>query len=98
MKTLLHTVKNGESLSDLAARFHTTAASIAVRNNLKGELFEGLKLIIEEQAAFGYTVRPFDTVEGIGKKFGVSPEKLKTLNMTDTVFVGQRILIPSEKE
>lgn len=98
MKTVLHTVKCGESLADLAAKFHTTTATIAVRNNLKGEIFEGLKLIIEEQAAFGYTVRPFDTIDSIAKKFGVTSERLKTLNMTDAVFVGQRILIPSEKE
>ena len=82
MKTVLHTVKCGESLADLAAKFHTTAAAIAVRNNLKGEIFEGLKLIIEEQAAFGYTVRPFDTIDSIAKKFGVTSERLKTLNMT----------------
>lgn len=98
MKSVLYTVKEGDSLANIAAKFHTAGAVVAARNNLKGELFEGMKLIIDEQEAFGYTVRPFDTVNGIAAKFGVSADKLRRLNSLEEVFVGQRILIPEDSK
>lgn len=97
MKTVLYTVKEGDSLSSVAEKFHTSRAAIIMRNDLKGEPFKGMKLIVEETEAFGYTVRPFDTIEGIASKFGVRADELKKLNGISAVFVGQRILVPSDK-
>lgn len=98
MKTVLYTAKEGEKLSQIAARFHTAEAAIRAKNGLKGEPFEGMKLLIEEQEAFGYTVRPFDTVGVIAGKFNTTSERIRELNGIDEVFVGQRILVPSESE
>lgn len=98
MKTVLYTVKEGDSLSSVAEKFHTSSAAITERNGLRGEPFEGMKLIVEEREAFGYTVRPFDTLESIAAKFGKSAEDLKKMNGVSAVFVGQRILVPSDKE
>lgn len=98
MKTFLYTARDGDSLAKIAAKFHTSESAIAARNDMRGEPFEGMKLIIEEQRAFGYTVRPFDTAESIADKFRVSCEKLKKLNNIDAVFVGQRILVPEKDE
>lgn len=97
MKAVLYTVKKGDTLSSVAARFHASPSVIAEKNNLKGAPFEGMKLIIEEQEAFGYTVRPFDTIESIAAKFNVSRESVKKINGLDAVFVGQRILVPMSR-
>lgn len=96
MKTVLYTVKDGEKLSLIAERFHTAEAAIRAKNGLKGEPFEGMKLLVDEQEAFGYTVRPFDTLGVIAAKFNTTSDKLRELNGIDEVFVGQRILVPSE--
>ena len=98
MKTVLYTVKEGDKLSRIAERFHSAEAAIRVRNGLNGEPFEGMRLLIDEQEAFGYTVRPFDTVDGIAAKFGTTGEKIRQLNGIDEVFVGQRILVPESGE
>ena len=74
MKTVLYTVKKGDTLPSIAAKFHASQSVIAERNNLKGQPFEGMKLIIDEQEAFGYTVRPFDSIRSIAAKFGISEE------------------------
>lgn len=97
MKTILYTVKEGDTLASVATKFHTSQTAVAERNNLKGEPFEGMKLVVEETEAFGYTVRPFDTVESIAAKFCVKAEDVRRLNGTQAVFVGQRILVPTER-
>ncbi len=94
MKSVLYTVREGDSLAKIAAKFHTAEAAIASRNNLKGEPFEGMKLIVEETEAFGYTVRPFDTVDSVAAKFSTTAEALRKLNDVEEIFVGQRILVP----
>ena len=96
MQTVLYTVKDGERLSQIAERFHSAEAAIRAKNSLRGEPFEGMKLLIDEQEAFGYTVRPFDTVGVIAAKFNTTSEKIRELNEIDEVFVGQRILVPSD--
>jgi LysM repeat protein len=44
-----------------------------------------------------YTVRPNDTLYGIGRRFGVSVQAIKTRNglQGDMIWVGQRLIIPS---
>ena len=96
MKTVLYTVKKGDTLPSIAAKFHASQSVIAERNNLKGQPFEGMKLIIDEQEAFGYTVRPFDSIRSIAAKFGISEESIESLNGVSAVFVGQRILVPEK--
>lgn len=95
MKAVLYTVKKGDTLPAIAAKFHTAQSAIAAKNNLHGEPFEGMKLIVEEQEAFGYTVRPFDTLESIAAKFRITADSLRRMNGLEAVFVGQRILVPS---
>ncbi len=97
MKTLLYTVKEGETLAEISGKFRTTSSALAAKNGIVGEPFEGMYLLVDEEEAFGYTVRPFDTVESIAAKFGVPSQKLKAFNGIDAVFVGQRILVPTEK-
>lgn len=96
MTEILYTVKRGDSLKSVASEFGAAPSEIAERNGLKGEPFEGMKLIVGKQRAFGYTVRPFDTAESIARKFGVSTERLKNINGTEAVFVGQRIFVPTD--
>lgn len=46
-----------------------------------------------------YTVEKGDTLSGIAKKFRTTPDELKKLNNLnkDTIFAGQKLIIPHEK-
>lgn len=91
-----HRVKEGESLTEIARQYHTTAASIAEVNNLDEDhrLQQDAKLIIPisarraaEMEAVAYSKRPTiykvrrgDTVLSIADDFGVPAEKIRRWN------------------
>lgn len=89
-----HTVEPGESLSHIAARYHTTSAAIAQVNSLDAdaELQTDAKLIIPvtpgrqvdkltfSKRASRYKVRKGDTVLSIADDFGVPAERLRKWN------------------
>lgn len=89
-----HTVEPGETLSHVAARYHTTSAAIAQVNSLDtdAELQTDAKLIIPvtpgrqvdkltfSNRATRYKVRKGDTVLSIADDFGVPAERLRKWN------------------
>ena len=91
-----HKVQQGERLSQVAARYHTTTQAIAQVNNLDedAELERDAKLIIpvtpgrrvdSDQLAFSkhatrYKVRKGDTVASVADDFGVPVDRLKKWN------------------
>ena len=89
-----HTVEPGETLSHIAARYHTTSAAIAQVNSLdaNGELPSDAKLIIPvtpgrevdkltfSKHASRYKVRKGDTILSIAEDFGVPAERLRSWN------------------
>jgi len=89
-----HTVEPGETLSHIAARYHTTSAAIAQVNGLDtdAELQTESKLIIPvtpgrqvdkltfSNRATRYKVRKGDTVLSIADDFGVPAERLRKWN------------------
>ncbi|HEX6881185.1 MAG TPA: LysM peptidoglycan-binding domain-containing protein [Terriglobales bacterium] len=89
-----HKVQDGESLSEIASRYHTTTKAIAEVNNLADdtELETNAKLIIpvtpgkkNELLTFSkhptrYRVRKGDTVASVADDFGVPVEKLRKWN------------------
>jgi membrane-bound lytic murein transglycosylase D len=89
-----HTVEPGETLSHIAARYHTTSAAIAQVNSLNSgaELQTDAKLIIPvtpgrqvdkltfSNRASRYKVRKGDTVLSIADDFGVPAERLRKWN------------------
>ncbi len=89
-----HKVQDGETLSEIASRYHTTTKAIAEVNNLGDdtELEKDAKLIIPvtpgkrtELLTFSkhpsrYKVRKGDTVESVADDFGVPVEKVRRWN------------------
>ncbi len=91
-----HRVKSGESLTEIARQYHTTAASIAEVNDLAEDkdLHQDTKLIIPisarraaEMEAVSYSkhptlykVRKGDTVLSVADDFGVPAEKVRRWN------------------
>ena len=89
-----HTVEPGESLSHIAARYHTTAAAITQVNSLDAaaDLQPAAKLIIPvtpgrqgdsltfSKHATRYKVRKGDTVLSIADDYGVPAERLRKWN------------------
>ncbi|MGZ4816553.1 MAG: LysM peptidoglycan-binding domain-containing protein [Terriglobales bacterium] len=89
-----HKVGNGESLSEIAHQYHTTAASIAEVNNVdtSDDLQVGTRLVIPiapgreaQRQAYSkrptiYKVRKGDTVLSVADDFSVPVEKLRSWN------------------
>ena len=91
-----HRVESGETLSEIASRYHTTATAIAEANNLEGTALKtDSKLIIPVSPAkpvsrpaalsyskhpVHYTVRKGDTVLSVADDFGVPAEKVRQWN------------------
>ncbi len=97
--TQYHTVKKGETLLSLAAKYKTSVEELKNWNNMKStRIFTGQRLIVnkyqkkDENTSY-YTVKKGDTLFEISRKTGVSVEKLKDYNnlSTNTLYPGQRI-------
>lgn len=102
---VVHIVQKGETLAAIATRYGTTTQALMRQNSLRNpnRVYTGQQLIIqagtgEQTGASGvYVVRRGQTLGSIAKQNGVSVEALKTANglRSDTVFVGQRLAIPT---
>ena len=90
---LVYRVEKDDSILSIANKFNTTVAKIKQLNNVEN-VVEGERLVIEETGG-SYVVGPFETLESISEKFGVSYEELKKLN-GEAVFLGERIVLPRE--
>ncbi|MCI8912359.1 MAG: LysM peptidoglycan-binding domain-containing protein [Clostridia bacterium] len=93
MSKVLVRVQSGMTLESLAEEYHTSVYAIRRLNNLQGDIFVGMRLVIEEINGFYYTVQPFDTLESVAKKFSVSEESIAQLNGVDRIFIGQKIFV-----
>ena len=80
-------------MESLAEEYHTSVYAIRRLNNLQGDIFVGMRLVIEEINGFYYTVQPFDTLESVAKKFSVSEESIAQLNGVERIFIGQKIFV-----
>ena len=97
-KTVTYTVVRGDTLSKIAAKFHTTVAKLVALNNLKNPnyIVVGQKLIISTDATVIYTVQRGDTLSAIAKKFNttvaaiVAKNNIKNPNL---IYVGQKLMI-----
>ncbi len=97
-------VKKGDSLWKIADRYNLYIRDILRANpKLKGKKYlrvgERICIPYKRKKAKGYIiyrVRPGDTLEKIGKKFGVSWREIKRINglKSTTIRVGQKLKIP----
>ena len=101
------TVKAGETLSDIAARYGVSVGSLMRENGLRdsNHVEAGQTLRLPSGAAAGvtagkgrHTVRSGDTLSAIAVQYGVSERQLMTLNglaSADHVERGQTLKLPS---
>lgn len=96
----IYTVVSGDSLYSIAQKYNTTVSNIKSWNRLTNDnLSVGQKLIVsepnEENYIF-YSVNAGDSLWSIANKYGISVDKLKSVNnLTSNILsIGQQLLIP----
>lgn len=105
----VYTVKSGDTLSSIAAKYKTTYQKLAAYNGISNpnKIYVGQKIKIPGAAQPAastvktYTVVRGDTLWGIAQKFlgnGSRYTEIKTLNglKSDTITVGQKLKIPNK--
>lgn len=93
MKKFFYRVREGDTLTGLSIKFSIPICWLIKCNNLTAEVSAGDLLYVESVERALYRVKPFDTAESIGKKFGVSPEKILSENGVPYLFYGLAIMI-----
>ncbi|MEM7357857.1 MAG: N-acetylmuramoyl-L-alanine amidase [Pseudomonadota bacterium] len=104
-KPAFHTVKRGDSLSKISARYNVTIKSLKSINNLtRNTVYPGQKLWLSSRAAQAqpakartHKVRRGDTLSEIAEQYGSSMNKIMQANAlrTRTVMLGQVLVIPN---
>jgi LysM repeat protein len=103
-----YVVKSGDTLSDIAAKFNTTAAALMKVNGITdpASIHAGARLVIVQPGAVPtdtpvpvktYEVKPNDTLFDIAAKFKVTVEDLKKANglKNNLIHIGQRLTLPT---
>ena len=105
----LYTIRGGDTLGDIAARYGTSVARLVEVNNLPGNgslIFEGRTLKVPGasggRSAGGGSARSHlvvrgDTLSGIANRYGVSQEAVASANNlpgSNIVLLGARLRIP----
>ena len=94
----IHVIKSNESLTTIARTYHTTVQDIVEANELPNpnNLVIGQSIVIPIIGHF-YFVQSGDSLYSIGRKFGVSPQQLASvnrININQPLNVGLRLYIP----
>lgn len=103
-----YTVKSGDTLSGIAAKFNVTTKKLQNLNGIKNpnKISVGDKLKIKGKAKKGtastktYKIKSGDTLSGISSKFGTTTKKLQTLNgisNPNQISAGQTIKVTGKK-
>lgn len=93
-----YTVKPGDTLSKIAARYGTTWQNLQKLNGLPNPnlIRVGQKLKVSGSAAQYYTVKRGDTLSGIAARYGTTWQKLQSMNNirnANVISVGQKIRV-----
>jgi len=94
----IHVIKSNESLTTIARTYHTTVQDIVEANELPNpnNLVIGQSIVIPIIGHF-YFVQSGDSLYSIGRRFGVSPQQLASvnrININQPLNVGFRLYIP----
>lgn len=95
----LYTVRSGDTLSGIAARFGTSYQVLAQINGISDpdKIYAGQQLRIPQSSgARYYTIQKGDTLSGIAARFGTTVSSLQSLNGIqdpDRIYAGTRIRV-----
>lgn len=91
----LHTVKRGETLSEIALKYKVSVEQLKEWNGLQGDrIFEGQRLSIKSFFEFEtYVVKSGDTLSEIASQFGITLSTIRDLNdiHRDRIYPGQKL-------
>lgn len=96
-----YTVRSGDTLSSIAAKFGTSYQALASLNGISNPnlIFAGQTLRVNGSASSGsvyYTVRPGDNLSNIASRYGTSYQSIASLNGLSNpnfIFAGQTLKI-----
>ena len=91
--SFIYKTEDGDDLSSIAEKFHTTESLLITLNALKEQPRPGDVLLVERVEGEPYVVKPGDTLLSIA---GGDKDKVYMImnnNRVDTIFVGQKIYI-----
>lgn len=102
--TSTHTVRSGDTLSTIAARYGTSTSSLRSLNGISGSrIYVGQKLKVRGTprsstvvATSTHTVQRGETLSGIASKYGTSTASLQQLNgirNASAIYVGQKLKV-----
>ncbi|MBN1649393.1 MAG: M23 family metallopeptidase [Spirochaetales bacterium] len=93
-----YTIKNGDTLYDLAKDFKVTPQTLVSYNNITNarSLLVGQKILIPDIDGIPYTVKNGDSLLAIANKYNVSINDLLDANnlQTDIISAGMQLFIP----
>ncbi|MDB5265419.1 MAG: putative rane bound lytic murein transglycosylase [Parcubacteria group bacterium] len=95
----VYVVKDGDSLSEIAAKYGVTMNTILWANDIKDPktIHAGTSLIILPVSGIEHTVTNGETLNGIATKYGANADDIASFNGLDsnaTVTSGQKLIIP----
>ncbi len=106
-KTTTHTVRRGDTLSGIAARYGTTTAKLRALNGIEGStIYVGQKLRVRGTSPSTRTrttvhvVKRGETLSGIAARYGTSVAALQRLNgirNPSSIRVGQKLKVTGSK-
>lgn len=94
-----YTVREGDTLSEIASAFHISVATLIWANDIKkvDTIAPGQTLVILPVTGVQYTIKRGDTIGGVVKRFGGDTEEIIRINRLPadgTLVAGEIILIP----
>jgi murein DD-endopeptidase MepM/ murein hydrolase activator NlpD len=96
-----YTVKAGDTLAGIAAKYRVSTMSVWWANNLKSktDLHKGQLLRIPPVTGLIVTVAPTDTLDALAAKYNVDPTDVLATNGLDdpNLVVGQVLVVPGAK-
>lgn len=95
-----YTVREGDTLSEIASAFHVSIATLIWANDIKkvDAIAPGHVLVILPVTGVQYIVKRGDTIDGVVKRFGGDTEEIIRINRLPadgTLVAGETILIPN---
>ncbi|MGN0771326.1 MAG: LysM peptidoglycan-binding domain-containing protein [Christensenellales bacterium] len=97
MKRFVIRINEQITLEEVCKKYKMNIQRLININNLHThECYVGMRLIIEQTEGVDYVVKPFDTLDKIATNFGVDKAVIMEFNNVGTVFLGQKIFIPTE--
>lgn len=89
--TILHQVKLGETLKDIAKEYNVNYEIL--KQNPTQELYAGQCVLVSHLGKKYHIVKPLETVSSISKLYNISEEELLQKNNARQIFIGQLLEI-----